>query len=143
MSKDSKTPQKIRPRLLAAASAGAILVLGLGASALLPRPVADTSTVQPQGGQLEQVAARSTPPRMLEAGAPFSFADLVERVSPAVVTVTAIEQESAQDQMSQLDDLPAPFRDLFNQYNQGRPLQPRKAVSMGSGFIIERGGIIV
>ena len=32
------------------------------------------------------------PPRMLENGAPFSFADLVERVSPAVVTVTVEEQ---------------------------------------------------
>ena len=80
---------------------------------------------------------------MLESGAPFSFADLVERVSPAVVTITAIEQESAADQQAQLDDLPAPFRDFFNQFNQGRQLQPRKAVSMGSGFIIDKSGIIV
>jgi serine protease Do len=140
---DSKTPQEIRARLIAAASAGALLVVGLGASALLPRPAADTSNVQPQGGHLEQIAAR-TAPRMLEAGAPFSFADLVERVSPAVVTVTVEQEINAAAGMNP-QDLPEPFRDFFNQYGQqGKPFNiPRKAVAMGSGFIIDKTGYIV
>jgi len=137
---------KRHTKLTALGSAATIVIVGLGAFTLLPHHEDQAQMAQPVrmvAGQQFAENRTAPPPRMLESGAPFSFADLVERVSPAVVTITAIEQESAQDQMSQLDDLPAPFRDLFNQYNQGRPLQPRKAVSMGSGFIIERGGIIV
>src|SRR5262245_17587501 len=54
---------------------------------------------------------QATPPRMLEQGMPFSFADLVEHVSPAVVTVV-VERESNRQQNS-ADDIPAPFRDFF------------------------------
>jgi serine protease Do len=135
---------KRHSKLTALGSAATIVVVGLGAFTLLPHTDSSASTpkavrmVAAQPGEM-----KASPPRMLENGAPFSFADLVEHVSPAVVTVTAVEQETAADQMSQLDDLPAPFRDFFNQYNQGRPLQPRKAVSMGSGFIIEKSGLIV
>src|SRR5882672_60661 len=57
----------------------------------------------------------ATPPRLLEQGSPFSFADLVEHVSPAVVTVV-VERESTGPQMSGLDDVPAPFRDFFRQF---------------------------
>jgi serine protease Do len=139
---DNKKFWKKRPQLLAAISAAGILVLGLGASALLPRPAAETATAPP--AHLEQVAARTVPPRMLEAGAPFSFADLVERVSPAVVTVTVEQEINAAAGMNP-QDLPEPFRDFFNQYGeQGKPFNiPRKAVAMGSGFIIDKSGFIV
>src|ERR1041385_8158753 len=134
-----------RSRILAASSAAAILVLGLGASALLPRPVVDSSSAQQQQpAQMEQVAVRNVPPHMLEAGAPFSFADLVERVGPAVVTVTVEQEINAAAGMNP-QDLPEPFRDFFNQYGeQGKPFNiPRKAVAMGSGFIIDKSGFIV
>jgi serine protease Do len=136
---------KRHSKLTALGTAATLVVVGLGAFAFVPsrqntapEPVRMV-TAQPVS------ETRSAPPRMLENGAPFSFADLVERVSPAVVTVTAIEQVSGADQLAQLDDIPAPFRDFFNQFNQGRqqPLQPRKAVSMGSGFIIDKSGIVV
>ncbi|MBV9992825.1 MAG: DegQ family serine endoprotease [Alphaproteobacteria bacterium] len=134
---------KRNSKITALGSAALIVVVGLGAFSLLPQSHLSAPAPEPVrmvgGHEIDTHAA----PRMLENGAPFSFADLVERVSPAVVTITAIEQESPQDQLSQLDDLPAPFRDLFQQYNQGRQLQPRKAVSMGSGFIIDKSGIIV
>ena len=134
---------KRHAKLTALGAAASLVVVGLGAFALVPHGQTDgPEPVKMVSAQ--PIDTHASPPRMLESGAPFSFADLVERVSPAVVTITAIEQESAQDQMAQLDDLPAPFRDLFNQFNQGRqPVQPRKAVSMGSGFIIDKGGIIV
>ncbi len=80
---------------------------------------------------------------MLENGAPFSFADLVERVSPAVVTVT-VEEELQPTAEYDTDDLPEPFRNFFNQFgNGGQPERPHKAVAMGSGFIIDRSGYIV
>jgi len=123
-------------------TAAAIVVVGLGAFALLP-PV---RAIQTAGTTPTMVAANDSDaraPRMLENSAPFSFADLVERVSPAVVTITS--ETTTTDSDGDADNIPAPFRDLFNQFNQGRqqPLQPRKAVSMGSGFIIDKSGIIV
>ena len=83
---------------------------------------------------------------MMENGTPFSFADLVERVSPAVVSVTADEMEKVNNQPD-MDNLPDGFRDFFRQFGgrgqmQVQP-QVRKAVSMGSGFIIDKSGLIV
>ena len=75
--------------------AAAIVVVGLGAFALLPpvrQPAADHDPVQ--------IAANDThaTPRMLENSSPFSFADLVERVSPAVVTITSETMTTASDE---------------------------------------------
>ncbi|MBV9330489.1 MAG: DegQ family serine endoprotease [Alphaproteobacteria bacterium] len=138
-----------RTRLLAMSGAAAIVVLGLGAFALLPKgldAVSSGSGEKEASPRFIQTAEnRGAPPHMLEAGAPFSFADLVERVSPAVVTVTAETQETdAQAMLNSPDNLPEPFRDFFNQFGQGRAFQiPHKAVSMGSGFIIDHAGYIV
>ena len=82
---------------------------------------------------------------MLESAAPFSFADLVERVSPAVVTVT-VEQE-----VKRQPDESAGSAGAFPRFLQPvRPAAgkaafniPRKAVAMGSGFIIDKRGYIV
>jgi serine protease Do len=146
MTADNNHPQGLRRRLLAAGSAAGILVLGLGAFALLPHPAAEVSdsASQPQSAHLIRIAAHGMPPRMLDAGAPFSFADLVERVSPAVVTVTVEQEINAAAGMNP-QDLPEPFRDFFNQNGQqGKPFNiPRKAVAMGSGFIIDKSGYIV
>jgi serine protease Do len=128
-------------RFLAAASVGAILVTGLGAFSLLPGS-------KPAPHPAPQVQAAPAPPRgtprMLENGAPFSFADLVERVSPSVVTVT-VEEEIQPTQDMVPDNLPEPFRNFFNQFGGGnnQPARPRKAVAMGSGFIVDKSGYIV
>jgi serine protease Do len=146
MNSEHKVRQGLRSRLLAAGSAAAILVLGLGASTLLPRPAGETAaSVQQPAPHLQQVAMRGAPPHMLDAAAPFSFADLVERVSPAVVTVT-VEQEINAAAGVNLQDLPEPFRDFFNDQGGGggKPFNiPRKAVAMGSGFIIDKSGFVV
>jgi serine protease Do len=133
-------------RLLAMSTAVAIIVLGLGAFALLPRE--SSAPPAPKVAPVRYVGSgdsRSETPRMLESGAPFSFADLVERVSPAVVTITAETQETdAQLMLNSPDNLPEPFRDFFNQFGQGHPMiTPHKAVSMGSGFIIDKSGLVV
>ena len=136
-------PQKFhsRARLLAMGSAAAIVVVGLGAFALLPS-VHTINTTAPV-----QLAANDTPvrtPRMLDNATPFSFADLVERVSPAVVTITSETMTTESGSEAGADEnIPAPFRDLFNQFNQNRPQQPHKAISAGSGFIIDKTGYIV
>jgi len=80
---------------------------------------------------------------MLENRRPFSFADLVERVSPAVVTITA------ENHRDPAPPTPMPCRRrsrLLNQYGQGgqggAPRAPRKAISAGSGFIIDKAGFV-
>jgi serine protease Do len=141
-------PNPKRTAIIGSVCVAAIVILGVGAFALLPK---DSSSVPKQVTETAPVPHyfrtaenRSAPPHMLEAGAPFSFADLVERVSPAVVTVTAETQETDAQALNSPDNLPEPFRDFFNQFGQGRQFQiPHKAVSMGSGFIIDKSGFIV
>ncbi len=133
---------------MAAGSAAAIVLLGLGAFSLLPQQNSGESVPQARfiPVSAEAAAAPSTP-RMIESGAPFSFADLVERVSPAVVTVT-VEESAAPDQDASAeipDDLPEPFKKFFRQFGNQLPNRaiPHKSVAMGSGFIIDRAGYIV
>src|SRR5271154_4433405 len=143
MQKQNSNFRGPRARFLAASSTAVLIMVGLGAAVMLPH----SEPAQPAKPQIVRAAmtspVRAAPPRMLENGAPFSFADLVERVSPAVVTVTVEEQlqPSAGVDPSQL---PEPFRDFFNQFGQGGgQQQPRKAISMGSGFVIDKAGDIV
>ncbi len=137
-----------RSRVLAMGGAATIVIVGLGAFALLPNvsaPPRKHVPVQQPAHYVQAADRHASPPHMLETGAPFSFADLVERVSPAVVTVTAETRETeAQAMANSPENLPEPFRDFFNQFGQGRQFQvPRKATSMGSGFIIDKAGYIV
>jgi serine protease Do len=133
-------PSLRQRRLVAMGSAAAIVVVGLGAFALLP-PVHAIKTA----GTPTMLAANDSDtraPRMLENSAPFSFADLVERVSPAVVTIKS--ETTTTDNDNDMDNVPAPFRDFFNQFGQGqKPQQPHRALSAGSGFIIDRAGYVV
>src|SRR6185312_662477 len=128
-------------RALMMGASAAIVLVSLGAFALLP-PVRAIEVADKAPVQLAQNTARANP-RMMESSAPFSFADLVERVSPAVVTITSESMTTERDS----DDIPAPFRDFFNQFGQGgrggQPAQPHKAVAAGSGFIIDKAGFIV
>jgi len=133
-------PSPRQRRAAALGTAAAIVVVGLGAFALLP-PVRAIQTA----GTPTMLAANesdSRAPRMLENSAPFSFADLVERVSPAVVTIKS--ETTTTDNDNEMDNVPAPFRDFFNQFNNGqKPQQPHRALSAGSGFIIDKAGYVV
>lgn len=90
--------------------------------------------------------------RMAEArGAPDSFADLAERLSPAVVnisttqTVTGGGDEEGEVPMPQFPP-GSPFEEFFKDFleRQGRGnAEPRKVTSLGSGFIIDPSGVIV
>jgi serine protease Do len=138
--------RNLRQALLVAGSAGAISFLGLAGFAAAPTGSIHLAgaNVRPAHPAEPHMAVHNSPPRMLENGAPFSFADLVERVSPAVVTVT-VEQQMKPMQAFNPEDLPEPFRDFFNQFGQGgrQYSAPHKAVAMGSGFIIDKSGYIV
>ena len=79
---------------------------------------------------------------------PSSFADLVETLSPAVVSIastTIVKNTNSQKEMPQFPE-GSPFDEFFKEYfdNERRnsPSQ-RPMTGLGSGFIIERTGIIV
>src|ERR1700679_2032884 len=134
-------PSLRQRRLLAMGTAAAVVVVGLGAFALLPPVKAIQTAGEPTMLAANDTESGSRAPRMLENSAPFSFADLVERVSPAVVTITSETTTTDSDMDS--DNIPAPFRDLFNQFNNGQKPQPHRALSAGSGFIIDKAGFVV
>src|ERR1700754_1139759 len=133
-------PSLRQRRLIAMGTAAVLVTVGLGAFALLP-PVRAIHTA----GTPTMLAANDTSParapRMMENSAPFSFADLVERVSPAVVTITS---ETTTTDNDNDDNSPAPFRGLFQQFGRGqRPVQPPRPPSRSSGFIIDKAGYVV
>lgn len=79
-------------------------------------------------------------------GAPESFADLADRLSPAVVNISS-------SQMLEGGGVPLPglppgspfeefFDDFFEQQQRGQSI-PRRVQSLGSGFVIDPKGIII
>ena len=75
-------------------------------------------------------------------GAPETFADLVEKVSPAVVNITTMTKVATQIGPQGIVPEGSPFEDLFRDFTdrQGRP---RSANALGSGFVISEDGYIV
>ena len=77
-----------------------------------------------------------------------SFADLVENLSPAVVSIastTIVTNNNSQNQMPQFPEgLPFDefFKDYFDNERRNSPSQ-RPMTGLGSGFIIDKAGIIV
>ena len=82
-------------------------------------------------------------------GAPDSFADLVETLQPAVVNVSTTQMMDGGGGEEGLEfEFPegSPFRDFFDQFNRKRGEKedrPRRAQSLGSGFIIAAEGLVV
>ena len=81
-------------------------------------------------------------------GAPDSFADLAERLSPAVVnittsTVVAGREAPAMPRAPQGSPLEELFPDLFGPEGQNNNTNQRRASALGSGFIISADGFIV
>lgn len=86
----------------------------------------------------------------LAAPAPESFADLVDKVSPAVVNISASTTIESKNRV--LPQLPqgTPFDDLFEEFfnrrgqnGQNETPRQRRSNSLGSGFIIDPSGIVV
>jgi serine protease Do len=73
-------------------------------------------------------------------GAPDSFAPLAEKSLPAVVNISTTQVVSGDSQSQDLDEL---FRQFLDRQQGGQQPKPRKATSLGSGFIIDASGYIV
>ena len=129
--------------LLAAAALIATSALGLTLGNSVPFAVAETATEQtavPQG-TIETPFGR----------APLSFADLVEKVSPAVVSINVKgDVKVAENEMPipGMPDIPEdnPLYDFFKQFRKGMPTPPTKptpSLAQGSGFFISPDGFLV
>ena len=132
----------------------------LGASALaLLVGVGGVSTAfvltgQAANAQVRSVAQIAVPPATQQQQ---GFADLVDAVKPAVVSILVEAQEPARNVQRGRDfqfnfpDLPEghPFRDFFDQFgapggpNGGDNAKPRQFMAAGSGFIVSDDGYVV
>lgn len=122
---DAVTLKYIRRTLIAG---GAALALFAGFAAV-PTILARTADAQ----EINPTAV--APPN----GAPMSFADLIERVRPAVVSISVRQRPDAATGPS-IEGLPPGYEDYF----RGRPGRPGPApTSLGSGFFIDQTGVIV
>ena len=114
-------------------------VYGVTAALLLGGATA-TLTLDGAGAQTAQNEPGTIVPR---AGAPGSFADLVERLGPAVVNIST--RQSVQMRQRQL---PPGFEEFFRRFGQPVPegdgdTVTRRGGSLGSGFLISADGYIV
>ncbi len=79
-------------------------------------------------------------------GAPDSFADLADKVSPSVVNITTTTTIAAQTEGGPTVPPGSPFEDLFKNFRDqqdGAPARPRRSQALGSGFVISEDGFIV
>ena len=73
--------------------------------------------------------------------APSSFADLAEKLMPSVVNISSTQTIKTTSNPFPFQFPPgSPFEDMFKDFN--RPTE-RKATALGSGFIIDKKGIVV
>jgi serine protease Do len=84
------------------------------------------------------------------APVPESFADLAEKLLPAVVNISTTQTIKNAERLPEMPQLPpgSPFEDFFKdfldrQHNGNQGGRPRKATALGSGFIIDSSGIVV
>jgi serine protease Do len=110
------------------------LTLGLGASLV--------TIHNAQAAEASAVAGLQAP--LQQPVGPQGFADVVERVTPAVVNVTVV-QKPLQRMSLRGQELPegSPMREFFKQFGGLPDMMPREREGEGSGFFISADGYIV
>ena len=77
--------------------------------------------------------------------APESFADLAHELLPKVVNISTTQ--TVEGRGFEMPQLPpgSPFEDFFKEFfdrNQGQQQRPRRATSLGSGFVVDEAGFV-
>jgi serine protease Do len=84
------------------------------------------------------------PVNSTEAQPVASFADLAEKLSPAVVNISTSQTIERPESDGSPIPKGSPFEDLFKDFlDRGRPEGPQTAQSLGSGFLISPEGYVV
>lgn len=130
-----------RSKQVAFAMAG---ILGIGITAALVGELAPGAFAKPSDSERKSLV---TP----YGNAPLSFADLVEKVRPAVVSINVKsgKKRGNRDLFRDLPDLPGdhPLNEFFKRFRKdfrGSPGRRRRPIlAQGSGFIISRDGYLV
>lgn len=123
----------------------AFFAAGVITAVVLSAPMTGAAAQKAKGENLSEKVTPTLSNKLLANGAPLSFADLVETVSPAVVSVSverAVPREM-RDLGQQFRNLPEQFRRRALPKNHGGDGPPPMARSAGSGFIIDETGYIV
>ena len=102
-----------------------------------PNPFADPAQAQNLTEKVQQLPQR-----------PVGFADIVEKVKPAVISVRVKIDQPSQPGLSNEDDLPfppgSPFERFFKRFGApGNPRGHEVITGQGSGFFISRDGYAV
>lgn len=122
-------------------SAQALVAAAFGA-AIMGSAISVPKLIAPEAGA--QPIAIQAPP-----GAPLSFADLIEKVEPAVVSVNVIATQDV-GRLQDLEGFLEQFRGVpgLEEFFQQRPApqetpRQRESRSLGSGFFISEDGLVV
>ena len=125
----------VSAQTLVAAAVGAAI---MGSAFAIPKLIPSEAGAQP-------IAIQAPP------GAPLSFADLIEKVEPAVVSVNVVSTQDLSE-LGDMDEFFEQFRgmpgleDFFEQRRQQQEQESpgtREARSLGSGFFISQDGLVV
>ncbi len=91
--------------------------------------------------KVEQTKSAAPPPTVVVDGIRTSYADLVERTSPAVVQITVSKKEGETKRPTSLEEL---FKDSPLQQPQGQQQPEQRVVQgFGSGVIVKKDGTIL
>lgn len=84
-------------------------------------------------------------PGLAQMPPPTGFADLVERVAPAVVNISTSKEMIGGEGLPVPQFPPgSPFEEFFKEFfDRERQQRPRRSLSLGSGFIIDPEGYVV
>ena len=113
----------VTPSVITSAAGACVLVVSLATSPVSAQ--SQTAQNQPAPGFTQSV--------------PGSFADLSERLSPAVVNISTAQMLDGGPDIGEGSPLEDLFRDLYPDGGEG----PRRVQSLGSGFVISPDGLIV
>ncbi len=132
----TKNRRGMRTRTVAVAAVGAAVI-------------AASAIAWPLQAKMPATPIPSNPAQSMDRAMPSSFADLAERVAPAVVNIQV--QSTVKPVMGQMDNVPGNMREFFERYfnmpgmPDGQPGrgQEQHRVGAGSGFVIDAEGHIV